>query len=193
MPPVSDEVFRVDVLRYSRDDDGTDDDRHRAVPAGEGDEHVREREMAAKRVSFSNRLIPYSLALGATSLLTSFAPSVGLPSWTGFVALLAIPALRWWIDESRGLREPVPDLVAEDVPVETARREFGAHLDDSVADRAVTEGEAVTATATMASPAEPASHSPTPSNSSTVPSKSAGESTTTSASERSTESSAPER
>ncbi|MCT9095144.1 hypothetical protein [Haloarchaeobius sp. HME9146] len=169
---------RVDVLRYPGEDDG--EAKHRAVPAGEGAAIAEERENAAKRQWFTGQSTFWwvSMGLAPISLFSELAASVGLPYWTGYLWLAVVAALRWWYD-SDDPRESTPEVVAENVPVATARECFDAVIDDEV--------ETVTATVENA-PVQPS----TPNRSSTVASRSAGESTTNSALERSTDSSAPE-
>ncbi|WP_439028300.1 hypothetical protein [Haloarchaeobius sp. DT45] len=173
---------RVDVLRYPGEGDG--ETKHRAVPAGEGAAIGEERENAAKRAQFApqSRLWATLMAFSGISLSGELAESVGLPYGVGLLWLPVPFAVRWWYDLDDS-RESVPEVVAEDVPVATARREFDAALDDEVE----TERDAVTATVESQSP-QPS----IPSSSSTVASRSSGESTTNSAFERSTDSSAPE-
>ncbi|WP_267641662.1 hypothetical protein [Haloarchaeobius amylolyticus] len=173
---------RVDVLRYPGEDDG--EARYRGVPAGEGAGTVAERENAAKRQWFTTQSTVWwgLLGLAPLSLFGTLAESVGLPYVTGLLWLAVVAALRWWYDTADP-RESTPELVAEDVPAATARREFDAALDDGV-DAAL---DSVTATVESRP-----SQSSTSSSSSTVASRSSGESTTKSALERSTDSSAPE-
>ncbi|WP_435365510.1 hypothetical protein [Haloarchaeobius sp. DYHT-AS-18] len=169
---------RVDVVRYPGADEG--EAKHRAVPAGDGAGIVQERENAAKRQWFTTQSTFWwgMMGLAPISLFAELATSVGLPNWTGFLWLAVVAALRWW-HAPDDPRESTPELVAENVSVATARDCFDPVLDDEV--------DAVAATVENA-PVQPSM----PSSSSTVASRSSGESTTNSALERSTDASAPE-
>lgn len=121
---------RVDVLRYP--DDGTGD-RVLAVPAREGERLVRKRE--ERRAERRERRAVFWVAVPLVAVFMTAGPAdiVGLPWWTSLAAGLVSLSLLWWLFAMADARRDtgVPELVATDCSVATARDRWNATVVDA--------------------------------------------------------------
>ncbi|WP_256295735.1 hypothetical protein [Haloarchaeobius salinus] len=136
---------RVDVLRYPVDGAG---DRVLAVPTGKGETIVRERR--DRRSERRERRIVFWIAVPLVAVFMTVGPAdiIGLPRWTPVVAGLASLSLLWWlftlVDAHRDTG--VPELVATDCSVATARSRWNATVVDARPAREAGDGGDMSAT-----------------------------------------------
>ncbi|WP_435348267.1 hypothetical protein [Haloarchaeobius sp. HRN-SO-5] len=138
---------RVDVLRYPP---GADGPRVRAVRAGDGETRVQDRERR-ERERRADRLVYWvGIPLAATFMSVGPAGVLGLPGWSPLVAGVASFSLLWWVFDAVDARrdDTVPELVATDCSVTTARERWNATVVDSSAGRSQVERSSGTDDAT---------------------------------------------